>query len=309
MLKLDIHKRGTGGEDSDSDKSELVEVSKGRESPGVMRVQSGNGEVPEVLEENAECYTNQSFSLLESTAGMNKWFSRTAAIEDLVGSSASISTSAEIRKRKARRLVEKGGDLRVINIGMDNKNIHFLKDVFTTLVDLRWRFTFAIFAASFFVSWTMFAGVWHMIFWAHGDLLPEHLPGLQEQNGWTPCVFEIHDFSSSFLFSVETQHTIGYGLRGSSHKCPDAIVLQCIQSIVGVIIQACMAGIVFAKLDTPKRRAETVLFSKNAVISKRNGLLRLMFRVANVRSSQLLESHYRGIILGKITTAEGEVLK
>ena len=96
MLKLDIHKRGTGGGDSDSDKSELVEVSKGRESPGVMRVQSGNGEVTELLEENAECYPNQSFSLLESTAGMNKWFGRTAAIEDLVGSSASISTSAEI---------------------------------------------------------------------------------------------------------------------------------------------------------------------------------------------------------------------
>ena len=42
--------------------------------------------------------------------------------------------------------------------------------------------------------------------------------------------------------------------------------------------QACMAGIVFAKLSRPKRRATTILFSKNAVISKTNGLMRLMFR-------------------------------
>jgi len=106
-----------------------------------------------------------------------------------------------------------------------------------------------------------------------------------------------------------TQHTIGYGLRGSSHKCGDAVVLQCCQSIVGVIIQACMAGIVFAKLSRPKRRATTILFSKNAVISKTNGVLRLMYRVANVRHSQLLESHFKGIILAKITTDEGLLIK
>ena len=311
MLKLDINKIGVGGNDSDSDQSELMDIHPGRESPGLMRVQSGNGQVTEISEEGPECYTNQSFSFLESSRGMNKWFSKSNGIGSKAGSSGSISTSAEIRNRrkKVRRLVDKNGDLRVINIGWDDRGIHFLKDGFTTLVDLRWRYTFLIFFASFFASWMAFAGCWHLLFWTHGDLMPEHLPDLQETNNWTPCVFEIYDFTSSFLYSVETQHTIGYGLRGSSHKCPDAVILQCIQSIVGVIIQACMAGIVFAKLSRPKRRAQTVMFSKNAVISKRNGLLRLMFRVANVRSSQLLESHFKGIILGKISTAEGQTLK
>ena len=60
-----------------------------------------------------------------------------------------------------------------------------------------------------------------------------------------------------------------------------------------------MAGIVFAKLSRPKRRATTILFSTSAVISLTNGVLRLMFRVANVRHSQLLESHFKGIILAK----------
>ena len=40
-----------------------------------------------------------------------------------------------------------------------------------------------------------------------------------------------------------------------------------------------MAGIVFAKLSRPKRRATTIWFSTNAVISLTNGMLRLMFRV------------------------------
>ena len=42
----------------------------------------------------------------------------------------------------------------------------------------------------------------------------------------------------------------------------------------GVAIQACMAGIVFAKLARPKKRARTVTFSKIAVVSLVNGKLR-----------------------------------
>jgi len=155
----------------------------------------------------------------------------------------------------------------------------------------------------------LFAGVWHLMFWLHGDLEEEHLPDLQSSNGWTPCVYSIYDFSSTFLYSVETQHTIGYGLRGSSHKCPDTIILQCLQSITGVLIQACMAGIVFAKLARPKKRARTVTFSRTMVVSKINGRLRLMFRVANIRNSQLLESHFKAFILGNIITKEGVTIR
>ena len=50
-----------------------------------------------------------------------------------------------------------------------------------------------------------FAAIWHLTFWLHGDFEPENL-GSEE---YKPCVYEIHDFTSTFLFSVETQHTIG----------------------------------------------------------------------------------------------------
>ena len=43
----------------------------------------------------------------------------------------------------------------------------------------------------------------------HGDLEPENAAN----SSFVPCVTNIKNFASSFLFSVETQHTIGYGGR------------------------------------------------------------------------------------------------
>lgn len=69
------------------------------------------------------------------------------------------------------------------------------------------------------------------------------------------------------------------------------------QSVIGVIISACMAGIVFAKLARPKGRSHTVMFSKNAVISQRDGELYLFFRVGNMRKSHLIEAHVRAQLI------------
>jgi potassium inwardly-rectifying channel subfamily J len=59
-----------------------------------------------------------------------------------------------------------------------------------------------------------------------------------------------------------------------------------------------MAGIVFAKLARPKKRAETIMFSKNAVITMRDGRLCLLFRIGDMRKSQLTEAHVRLMVSG-----------
>ena len=48
-------------------------------------------------------------------------------------------------------------------------------------------------------------------------------------------------------------------------------------------MQACMAGIVFAKFTKPTGRAETLMFSKNALITLRNGSLYLLVRLSDIR--------------------------
>lgn len=159
-----------------------------------------------------------------------------------------------------------------------------------------------IFALAFICSWLIFALIWWLICFSHGDL--DHL----KDKSWKPCVVEIHSFTSALLFSIETQHTIGYGSRHTTEECPEAVVVMMIQSCFGVICQALMTGIVFAKLSRPKKRAETLMFSKNACICKQDGDLCLLFRVGDMRKSHIVEAHIRGVLIRKKTTKEGEIL-
>lgn len=81
----------------------------------------------------------------------------------------------------------------------------FLQDIFTTLVDAQWRWTLLVFALNFILSWLAFAVIWWLILVSHGDLDDRTKGNIT----WHPCVEGVHSFTSVFLFSVETQHTIG----------------------------------------------------------------------------------------------------
>jgi hypothetical protein len=62
-----------------------------------------------------------------------------------------------------------------------------------------------------------------------------------------PCVHGIHDFTSALLYSVETQHTIGYGLRHITEECPHAILFLMLQSCFGIFVQGLVAGVMKTK--------------------------------------------------------------
>ena len=69
-----------------------------------------------------------------------------------------------------------------------------------------------------------------------------------------------------------------------------------------------MTGLVFAKLARAKKRAETLMFSKKAVIHTRDGQLCLLFRLGDMRLSHLIQTYIRGILIKKHITQEGETL-
>lgn len=131
----------------------------------------------------------------------------------------------------------------------------WLVDFFTTLVEARWKWTLLAFAAAFMISWLLFAVVWWLLFFVHGDLQEQNLPPLQEQNNFSPCVIEIYDFTSAFLYSIETQSTIGYGGRMITEECPEGIFLVCFQSIIGVIIEGYFGG----NCDRSYRKASVII--------------------------------------------------
>ena len=75
-----------------------------------------------------------------------------------------------------------------------------------------------------------------------------------------------------------------YSALLSRHSAVIAVVTGCnVLFICKLHLQACMAGIVFAKFTKPANRAETLLFSKNALISMRNGSFYLLCRIADLR--------------------------
>lgn len=211
--------------------------------------------------------------------------------------------------RKIRkRAIFKNGDCNILQSQRPRRSIRFLQDIFTTLVDAQWRWTLLVFAASFLLSWLGFAVIWWLIFFTHGDLEVGHLPQYQDEARWTPCVLNIYDFTSCFLYSIETQHTIGYGGRVVTEECPEAVFLVCFQSIVGVMIQAYFGGIIFAKMTRPRQRTQTLLFSKHAVVCQRDGHLCFMFRVGDMRKSHIIGASIQAHLIKSKQTKEGEFL-
>jgi len=121
---------------------------------------------------------------------------------------------------------------------------------------------------------------------------------------------EVKDFASCFLFSLETQHTIGYGNRQPTTECPHAVLVVSLQAVLGCLIQAFMVGLVFSKLTRPSNRSKTVIFSNQAVINLRNGQLCLVIRIGDVRRDNfILGTQISVKLLRRGTTQEGELFQ
>ncbi|XP_048418398.1 ATP-sensitive inward rectifier potassium channel 1 isoform X1 [Stegostoma tigrinum] len=206
--------------------------------------------------------------------------------------------------RQTARLVSKDGrcNIEFGNV-KEHSRIGFLVDIWTTVLDLKWRYQMTIFISAFLGSWFLFGLLWYAVAYMHKDL-PEFSP----TDTHLPCVQNLNGLTSAFLFSLETQVTIGYGFRCVTEQCGEAIFLLVTQSILGVIINSFMCGAILAKISRPKKRAKTITFSKTAVISKRGGKLCLLIRVANLRKSLLISSHIYGKLLKTTVTLEGETI-
>lgn len=64
----------------------------------------------------------------------------------------------------------------------------------------------------------------------------------------------------------------------------------------------------FVKISQPNKRAETLVFSKHAVISPRDDKLCLMFRVGDLRSSHIVGANIRAKLIKSKQTQEGETV-
>ncbi|XP_077577510.1 ATP-sensitive inward rectifier potassium channel 14 [Stigmatopora nigra] len=221
-----------------------------------------------------------------------------------VSSSSSSTTAGRRRRRPRKRFVDKDGRCNVALVNMSQRGRRYLSDLFTTCVDIRWRWMLVIFTLSFLLSWSLFGLAFWLIASAHGDLSS----GRPEEEEEEPCFLQVDGFLAAFLFSLETQTSIGYGFRSVTERCPLAVAAVVLQCIVGCIIDAFIIGAVMAKMAKPKKRNQTLVFSETAVVALRDGKLCMMWRVGNLRKSHLVEAHVRAQLLKSRVTQEGEFL-
>uniref|UniRef100_A0A8D0CWN9 Potassium inwardly rectifying channel subfamily J member 1b n=1 Tax=Sander lucioperca TaxID=283035 RepID=A0A8D0CWN9_SANLU len=188
------------------------------------------------------------------------------------------------------RLVTKDGHCNIEfgNIEYSN-HFAFLVDFWTTFMEIRWRFILLLFVASFTGSWFIFSLLWYWVARSNGDLM-----GQNRTDGHIQCIDNVNGLTTAFLYSLETQTTIGYGGRALTGHCAGTVALIIIQSLVGVFINCFMA--------------KTVTFSDTAVICLKKGSLCLLIRVANLRKTLLIGSQIYGKLLKTTTTSEGDTI-
>lgn len=217
-------------------------------------------------------------------------------------------------RRPRQRFVGKDGRCNVSFVNMSERGQRYLNDLFTTCVDIRWRWMLVIFTLSFLLSWLLFGFAFWLIATVHGDLSIRLASSSGEAGSGgesdreamveEPCFLQVNSFMAAFLFSLETQTSIGYGFRSVTEECPLAVMAVVLQCIVGCIIDTFIIGAVMAKIAKPKKRNETLMFSDTAVVALRDGKLCMMWRVGNLRKSHLVEAHVRAQLL-KVSGGDG----
>ena len=104
-----------------------------------------------------------------------------------------------------------------------------------------------------------------------------------------------------FYFSVQTMATIGYGQMTPVGHWPNSIVT--FEAFFGIVYSALTTGLAFARFTRP---TAGVRFSKVAVVGNHDGTRTLKFRVANDRSSHIVEAQLRLWLIAESMTSEGE---
>jgi inward rectifier potassium channel len=110
--------------------------------------------------------------------------------------------------------------------------------------------------------------------------------------------------SDAFFFSVETMATIGYGVMHPETLY--AHILVTTEALLGILFVPLATGLIIAKFTRPSAR---VLFSRNLVLSRFEGVPTLMFRAANIRANQIVEARMNFTLARTIESAEGHRIR
>lgn len=175
--------------------------------------------------------------------------------------------------RQGVRLINKDGSFNV-----ERRGIPWLRpyDFYNTLLKMSWLKFFGLVFAYYFTINIIFSLLY----------LSVGIQNLDGTMGETP--FE--HFLDAFFFSAQTITTLGYGRI--SPMGTGASVIAAIESLIGLLVFALVTGIMYGRFARPNAR---IRFSNNMLVSPYQDGKGLMFRLANMRSSELIETEVQVI--------------
>ena len=115
--------------------------------------------------------------------------------------------------------------------------------------------------------------------------------------------FANEPFYRAFFFSVDTFATIGYGNIIPVGVVPNTLVT--IEALVNIVGVALATGLMFARFSRPSAR---IIYSRNAIVAPYRDKTALEFRIANARTSQLIDVRVQAI-LTKIEHVNGSTIR
>jgi len=139
-----------------------------------------------------------------------------------------------------------------------------------------WKFFLLVFCSYLFIN-VFFATIYLII----GT---DQLQGMKEGDFWS-------DFYTAYFFSTQTLTTVGYG-----HISPSgwsANIVASLESFAGLLAFSLISGLLYGRFSRPSAK---IVFSPNLLVAPYKVGQGMMFRMANARKSELVETEVRVII-------------
>ncbi len=170
---------------------------------------------------------------------------------------------------KGRRMLNEDGSFNVIRKGVKGQSI---MNLYTSLITMSWMRFNVIVLSYYLIINLIFAALYMLI--GKDSLIGESANNLQDH------------FWNAFFFSAQTITTVGYGYIHPSGMISN--FLAAIESMAGLFGFALATGLLYGRFSRPVAK---ILFSNKAVIAPYQGATAFMFRLANLRSNQLIDTN------------------
>jgi inward rectifier potassium channel len=188
----------------------------------------------------------------------------------------------EVARGARRRLVNHDGSFNVVREGLSP---------FSSLSLYHWLLT---------ISWPKFLGFIAVAYVAVNMLFAGAFllcgPGALQSVAGT---FANESFYRAFFFSVDSFATIGYGNIVPVGVAANTLVT--VEAFLNILGIALATGVIFSRFSRPSAK---IIYSRNAIVAPYQDTTALEFRIANGRSSQLIDVQVQ-VILTKMEAVDG----